>query len=261
MLAKERRNLIVQELYTRGIITTSFIVKRFAVSIETARRDISFLEKQGLVRRFYGGAELMVPSSKDLAYEQRKFLNRSAKQEIGKKAAETVSDGDTIFIDGGTTTIELVKNIKHYSRLTVVTMSLPIVDELLDSKNTLYSLGGVVGRPDMTMTGRIALNALRFFHFDKAYIGAGGITTDIGITNHNQNEAELCMAAMQRSKKCILVADSSKFGTNASATVGTLDLVHMIITDDKLDDDVVNNIINSGIELYQVSSLNTEGEW
>ncbi len=234
MLAVERQAIIMELLQKNKVVKISDIANRFGVSNETARRDLDVLQDSHDIKRIYGGAILQGPESAEAQHSARRARRHSQKASIGKAAAGLVNSGETIILDIGTTTLEIARHLKGLSNITVLTNSLPIVNELSNSSVNLFCLGGRLNTDELSMSGKIAVDALNNFFVDRAFIGAGGVTLDGGISDYNSEEAAVRQAVIQRANKIILVADSSKFGTNAFASVCGLDKVDVVVSDENL---------------------------
>ena len=167
-----------------------------------------------------------------------------------------VEEGDTIVLDIGTTALEIAKNLKDFENLTVLTNSLPILNELASSHLQVYSLGGRLRGNELALCGSLAFHALNTFCIDKAFIGAGGITLEHGITDYDRDSAELCAAIAHRSKMTVLVADSSKIGRDVSSVIGPLDSVSLLITDTDAPKDFLTGLQEQSIEYITVEAEN-----
>jgi DeoR/GlpR family transcriptional regulator of sugar metabolism len=167
-------------------------------------------------------------------------------------AAKLVKNAETIILDIGTTALEVAKNLETYEDLTILTNSIPILNQLASTNLNVYSLGGKLRGNELALHGSLAYKALNDFCVDKAFIGAGGVTLENGITDHNLDSAELCSAIAKRSRQTILVTDSSKFGKDASVIIGPLKCVEIIITDSGIPAEYAEGIRQAGIELIIV---------
>ena len=257
MIQKERRNQILTMLHKQGMVKIPELVKAFGVSVITIRRDLDEMVRAGWVQKVYGGA-ILAPQAAPEPDAQRLFHARLAnnhreKMMIGMAAAKLVKDGETIILDIGTTALEVAKNLGAYEDLTVLTNSIPILNQLANTKLNVYSLGGRLRGNELALHGSLAFKALNDFCVDKAFIGAGGITLKNGITDHNLDSAELCTAIASRSRQTILVTDSSKFGKDASVIIGPLNSVETIITDSGISPEYADGIRQAGIELIIVN--------
>ena len=257
MLRKERQQQILTMLQKQGSVKIPELVEAFDVSVITIRRDFDEMVGAGLIQKVYGGAVLAEksapePDAQRLFHARLEHRHRE-KMLIGKAAAALVKDGETIVLNIGTTPLEIAKNLRDFEDLTVLTNSIPILNELANTRLNVYSLGGKLRGSEMALHGSLAFNSLNDFCVDKAFIGAGGITLENGITDHNRDSAELCSAIVSRSRKTILVTDSSKFGRDGSAVVGPLSIVDTIITDSGIPNEYAEGLRQIGIELIIVN--------
>jgi DeoR/GlpR family transcriptional regulator of sugar metabolism len=252
MLSEERRNKILEILQHDKIIKIKDITDNFNVSVATARRDLDILQEQQYIKRIYGGAAPVTPSGTEPLFYTREMKNKAEKIAIAKAAADLVEEGDTIVLDIGTTTLEVARNLKKINNITVITSSLTIMNELANSNVTVYSLGGKIRPHELSMSGSITINALEQFCVQKAFIGAAGVTFNEGISDFNYEETQVRLMAIKRSKQSILVADSTKFGSNAFAITCPLEYFHTIITDVNLPQVFITGIQDRKIELIMV---------
>lgn len=234
MLAVERQAIIMQLLHQNKVVKIADIANRLNVSSETARRDLDVLQDSHDIKRIYGGAILQAPSSSEPPHAARNASRNAQKAAIGKAAAQLVGSGETIILDIGTTTLELARHLRELSNITVLTNSLPIVNELSNTGVDLFCLGGRLNTDELSMFGKITTDALHNFFVDRAFIGAGGVTLDGGISDYNSEEAAVHRAVIERAGQIILLADSSKFGSNAFASVCGLDRIDVVVSDKNL---------------------------
>ncbi|MBQ3532807.1 MAG: DeoR/GlpR transcriptional regulator [Oscillospiraceae bacterium] len=235
MLAVERQSVIMEMLEKHKVVKISDIANRFGVSNETARRDLDVLQDSHHVKRIYGGAILQEDSSAaEPQHKIRSAKRHTQKVSIGRAAAALVNSGETIILDIGTTTLEIARHLKGLSDITVLSNSLPIINELSNSSVNLYCLGGKVNTDELSMSGKIAEDSLQKFFVDRAFIGAGGVTLEGGISDYNSEEAVVRQAIIQRANQVVLVADSGKFGSNAFASVCGLEQVDVVVSDENL---------------------------
>ena len=235
MLRKERQKKILELLQKEGSVKITELTEKFDVSVITIRRDFDEMVSAGLIKKVYGGAEPVekpsVGQEIQRFFHTRLALNHKEKKMIGIAAAKLISEGETIVLNIGTTALEIAKNLRDFEDLTVLTNSIPILLELANTRLDVYSLGGKLRGNELALHGSLAFNSLDGFCVDKAFIGAGGITLENGITAHTRDSAELHAAIARRSRHTILVTDSSKFGRDASAIISPLALVKTIVTD------------------------------
>ena len=261
MLAAERQSIIMDILQKDKIIKISDIANRFSVSNETARRDLEFLQDTQQVKRIYGGAILQEDKLKEPQFSPRTTNLRSQKSAIGQVAASMIHSGETIILDIGSTTLEIARHLSHLSNITVLTNSLPIINELANTNVNLFCLGGRLNSDELSMSGKITSDALQSFFVDRAFIGAGGITLDGGISDYHSEEAAVRQAIIKRANQVILVADSGKFGSNAFASVCGFDKIDVVISDDNLPEYFQEGLRRwSNLQLILVPSADLENE-
>ncbi len=234
MTADERRQQLSEFLAQRGFADLSLLVAELGVSESTVRRDLSQLEEEGIARRTHGGAVFVSDRFSVLNYADRESAAAAEKQAIGQAAARLIRDGETILLDGGTTTFQVARNLLMRS-LQVVTNSLPIANLLGSASNIeLIVIGGYIYPRTGVALGPIAQQALASLHVNKAFMGVAGITEE-GLYNANVLMVEAEQQMMRCADEVILVADHSKFGKRALARLGGWDLIDRVVSDDRLD--------------------------
>lgn len=239
MIMEERRKQIADKLIYQRTLKVTSLMEEFNVSIETIRRDLEYLESAGFLKRVYGGAIRAESFSEEPLYGTREVKNLEAKKAIAQEAVSLLEDGDTVFVDIGTSCLEVAKLLHMKNQLTIITTSLMIAQEVMESsRHRVFVLGGELRKGDFSLSGFLTLGGLNNFNADKAIIGAGGITVNSGITDYHPEEATVRSKMIEHSKYSIVVADSSKFGVTAMSSVCTLDRVGVIVTDDNLQADL-----------------------
>ena len=254
MLAKERQDKILAIIKANNSIRISDIIRDFRVSHETARRDLDSLQDQNLIKRVHGGAVLaddniMPNASLEQPQQHSSMLERMA---IGKAAASLIKDGDTVFLSVGLTVQQIARAIRKRKDITVLTNSVLVLNELINSDVQLYVLGGSVNNSENTIEGPLALQTLSNFYVDIAFIGAAGISTDRGVSDYSLEVAELNRNIIERSKKSVLVAHSKKFGKTCLSITCPLEKLDTIITDADLPVQTQTYIKDCGTELVVV---------
>jgi len=252
VLAEERQARILEVLSEseNGIVTVSALSELFGVSGMTIRRDLSRLEEAGLVRRVHGGAV----SYEGVVYE-KPFLTREKecgqeKQEIGRLAAQMIANGETIILDGGTTTQQIARNLAHKEELTVVTNAIPVAVALSNYLRVqTIMLGGMLKRKELCMVGPPVIEELSRMSVDKLFLSAAGFTVERGATDPDIRETEVKRAMIKAAREVILVADSSKYGYVAFAQIAPLRAIHKIVTDDGLSAQAIEAIEAEGVEV------------
>ncbi|WP_274436522.1 DeoR/GlpR family DNA-binding transcription regulator [Alicyclobacillus sp. ALC3] len=249
LLQMERARLIAEEVLVHSSVRVVDLVERFGVSGETIRRDLELLEQQGVVRRVYGGAVDARQSPVQL-YHSRKRHRVAAKRAIGALAASLVEDGETIIIDVGTTALSFAMQLFEKKRLTVITPSLQVA--LLMKRNSdarVIVTGGELEDDEPYLTGPIAEGVFERFHANRAFIAAGGLSLDRGLTDYNDAEVQVRKVMLKSASQIIGLIDSSKMGVRATSVIGDITALDMMVTDSGIAGELTRGIQESGVEV------------
>lgn len=250
MFAFERHNKIIELLYENKKVTTDELYKLLKVSPCTIRNDLSKLEKDGLLKKIHGGAILPNNQDKNINFDERKNSNKTEKTAIGKSALKYIKDGQCILLDASTTSLTLAKNLGSFDRLTIVTNGLYTALELKDNPNINVILtGGVVTKKSGSLEGLLGKNLVNTINTDIAFVSAHGFTLEEGLTDFNVYESELKKALIKRAKKTIALLDYSKLGRTSTASFATLDDIDLIITDDKSDENLLDEYRKANVNI------------
>lgn len=232
MNSENRSAEILKEIEARGSVSVVDLARWLAVSEMTIRRDLTDLEKAGLVRRVHGGAVSARGRSYEPSLLVRSSENMAAKQLIGKRAASLVAEGDSIAIDTGTTALEMAKNLVGRRNLTVVTRSLLVANVLANCSDIrLVLTGGIVRPEEGSLVGDLAQQAFHGLFIDRLFLTVAAVDAEAGITEHNWDEALVKRAMIRSATELIAIADASKFDRIAFAQVAPLSAVHQFVTD------------------------------
>ena len=250
----QRQSQVMEILQEKGRISIPEMCQQFGISDMTARRDLNEMDRLGLLRRIHGGAVVNLGRSYEPPYQMRSTKNQSAKACIGAKAAELIYDGDSIALDVGTTTLEIVKELKGKRNLTIITNSLQIANMVVDNLSLendarLILTGGVVRPRELSMIGSVTERAYQEFHVDKAFIGIGGISLEDGLTEYNIEDAIIKRMLLASAREKIVVADASKFGVTTFASVAPLKSADRIVTDPAVPLEMIEQIKTLGVEI------------
>ena len=232
MLAIERRNAILSKLYLDGKVIVSALSQEFDVTEETIRRDLDKLDKEGLVKKSYGGAVLVQNFSTDLPHSVRKKANVEAKQKIAEKISTLFQDGDCIMLDASSTALLLLNYIRNLKNITLITNSVEALIELSDKDDwNVFSTGGKLKKGSLSLVGPSAEKTIRSFHVDYAVCSSKGLDITRGITDSNEKDSEMKQAIFESAETKILCVDSSKFDKISLIKVGNVNEVDIIATD------------------------------
>ena len=227
-----RRKKILEQIKEKGEVLVASLSKEFGVSEVTIRNDLEHLERKNLLVRARGGAihtENNVGNDQWIAEKNKIHINEKAA--IGKAASSLIKDGDTIIIDSGTTTVEIVKHLNGIKQLNVITNALNIANHLLiHSSINVIIPGGYLRQNAMSLVGPLAEKNLHNFFVDKLFLSTDGFDTKQGIFTPNIDEAHLNGIMIEIAKEVILVTDSSKFKRKSLAFICGLDKIDKVIT-------------------------------
>jgi len=228
----ERRAEIIRLLRERGQVSVAELSGRLSVSEMTTRRDLEFLEHEGLARRFHGGAVTMVSRSFETPYAARAYDNQEAKRAIGRRVAELIMAGETVIIDAGTTTVEVARALRDRANLLVCPLGMQAAAELADRPGIRVLVpGGELRMGEQMFVGEITRNALAGLRFDTYVMAVGGVSRDDGFTDFSLDDVAVKRAALSSARRCVVACDSAKLGTVGFARIGALSQAAMIVTD------------------------------
>lgn len=235
MLPSERQNKLIELLSSKDIVTIPEFMAEFNVSIETVRRDLFILEKQGKIEKVYGGAKLKDIRFAEPSMEKRMVSNLQQKEWIGKECCKFINDGDCIFIDSGTTPYYISKFLASKKNLTVITNSIPVVNELMSTDFDIIIIGGTIRQSERSVVTYDCLFDFSVLSIQKSFLCAGGITVQNGVSDYNMQEVATRKMIIERSKEIFVAADSSKFGRDVTIGVTPISKIDYMITDSGLN--------------------------
>jgi DeoR/GlpR family transcriptional regulator of sugar metabolism len=230
-LAAERWDNLRALIRDRGVIRVEDLCRQLRVSPATVRRDLDQLERNGSIRRVHGGAVSVEGRLDEPLFAHKTSLAVREKRRIAEAALRLVEPGDTIYLDGGSTVLELARLLRERTNLTVVTNSVQAASELSGRGPRLILIGGELRRLSQTLVGPLTRLLLNELHLDKAFMGTIGFALKEGLTTTDPSEAFTKQLVTQQARQVILLADSSKAGKVSFASAGGWDRVHMLITD------------------------------
>jgi len=241
----------------RGILGQDRVVRveqltsRLGVSSATIRRDLGELEKLGELRRVYGGAVSTGGRLDEPLFDDKTGVAAAEKRRIAQAAVNYVTANETIYLDGGSTVLELARLLKDRSNITVVTNSLRAAAELAGRGPRLILVGGELRRLAQTTVGPLTRFIIQELHVDKAFMGTIGLSLDEGLTTTDPTEAYTKELVMDHAREVILLADSSKAHKISFTRAGRLEKIRVIITDSLFDRKFAKELRKRGIEVVQ----------
>ena len=255
-LAADRRLKIVERVAEGVSIEVGSLAREFGCSEMTVRRDIQRLERDGFLRRTYGGATAHLTRSLDVAFNARALANAREKRMIALSAVELIGDARFIFLGIGTTAEQFARFLPAHNDATIVTGSLPIGSMLGTRPQRVVVLGGTVRRDELTCVGPIARAALERYRFDIAVLGTAGLTARWGLTDLNEDEAEVHRIAIERSERLMVIADGSKIGQVTSSVVAQAASIKTLVTDASASESELEQLRGLGIEVVIATAGN-----
>jgi DeoR/GlpR family transcriptional regulator of sugar metabolism len=257
MIPFQRREKIVSELQRRQTCTVAELSKLFGVSEVTIHRDLVQLNGAGIVEKVHGGATLVKSSQEGILKAEQRVdirlrMQIEEKVDIAKRAVRLISDETSIFIDHSSTSIYLAREIRNlpHKNLTIVTNSVKILTELEGASfASLVSTGGNLQRQWSALGGAVALDFLSRLNFDQIFISCGGISIERGLMTSFTFVAEILKKASAVAREINLLVDSSKFARMGTFSIMPVTAMTRIITDRKLNPDLVEQYRNLGINV------------
>ena len=235
----DRASAIRQHLYAKGHSTVAELAEVVGASEPTVRRDLLALEQTGALVRTHGGARIAEVSGAEVAFETREQINLGAKRAIGEAAHARLRPGTAVFLDAGTTVLQLARCLRlHPLPLRVFTTCLPVAQLLLPVPGlTITLLGGTLRAQNASVVGTLAEDALERLWFDQVFLGAGAVSEAGEITSADEQEARINRRTLTRSTEVALMADADKFGPRLTYQVAPLPRGLHVITDARLAPD------------------------
>lgn len=233
----QRQQQILEYLQSQKSITIRKAAEIFMVSEATVRRDLDELASTGKIERTHGGAVLHTGTGFEWQHAEKMQEMIPEKKRIAIAAKKLIEDGDSLFLDTGTTTYLLAEELKEKKRLTVVTNNLDIAYTTeLDATSTMIITGGIRRDGYSSLVGDIAADLVRKLYVDVSFIGADAVSVGNGVFNTNFNEIGIKKSGIESGKRKVLLADSSKFSRKALAKICDLQEFDIIITDSGIDE-------------------------
>ncbi|MHC5307471.1 DeoR/GlpR family DNA-binding transcription regulator [Bartonella sp. LJL80] len=252
MIPAERQALIIQRLSERGVLSIAEIADILNVSQMTVRRDIRALEDQGRALSVAGGIQLPERISSEPSHLAKRALAHQQKAALGRFAASMVKPGSIVYLDAGTTILEIAHHLTTVPDLTVVTNDFVIAAFLSqESDCRLFHTGGEVERENQSCVGTSAGVGIRHFNFDLSFISTSSFGPR-GISTPQENKIPVKRAVVESSSRKILVTDSSKYGRVGTFNAIPLDTLTAVITDKALPQNAQDAITQRGVELHLV---------
>lgn len=254
-MATDRREALVQALNSSGYVEIRTLPGLLGVSLATVRRDLDQLEAEGLAIRTHGGAMLATSStSLELPLSAKQAQMVEAKREIARAAVDLIRPGETVLLDAGSTTWQIAAAMIGHKNATVVSNDLQVLLKLAsDPDIAVIDTGGILRQPVFTLYGPPTEAFLAGLHVDWTFLGADAIHPEAGVTNVNLVEVPIKRAMVAAGRRTVVVADHTKFGKTAFASVCSLSAVEAVLTDSAVPDSVVAEYDRLGYRVIRAS--------
>ncbi|PTL59666.1 DeoR/GlpR family DNA-binding transcription regulator [Paraconexibacter algicola] len=250
MYAEERQAAIVEQARSRGRVEVAGLAQELNVTTETVRRDLSVLERHGVLRRVHGGAIPVERLGFEPGLADRDRAMSDEKERIARAALAEVPAEGAILLDAGTTTARLAEILPAEATLTVVTNSLPIALTLSSRPNlTVLTVGGRIRGRTAAMVDAWALRVLEDTLVDVAFVGTNGLSVERGLTTPDTAEAAVKRAMLRAARHTVVLADHTKIGNDHFARFGDTGDIDVLITDRGIDPDQAGSLEACGIRV------------
>lgn len=238
MMKTERQEEILKILRDKKHLTVQYIAKQIFASIVTVRRDLKYLEEQGLVKRCYGGVSLLEYENKVVPLFLREDEMRMEKSIIARQAVGMIKDGDTVFMDASSTVLRMIDYLSANKNITVITNSIKALVALGERHITAYCTGGLLLENSLALSGTVAEKAVDCIHADIMFFSSQGLSSNGVITDFSESETRLRQVMLKHAQKKVFLCDSRKIGKTFLFTVCRIDEVDAVICDMPLPDEL-----------------------
>jgi DeoR family transcriptional regulator, fructose operon transcriptional repressor len=251
VLPAKRHLELVELVRARGQMTVNELSSHFGVSGDTVRRDLDLLASQGLLKRTHGGAVAM----DNLVHQDSPFMQRMStrvpeKRRIARAASQLISDGETLLINGGSTTRLFAAELSSRRNLTIVTNNFTVPTTLAaECVRDVYVLGGQYKGDAQVTIGPVGFVSAGSITVDSAVIGIGGITVQEGLTTTVLEEASVILGMINAARRTIVLADASKLGHSTFAQIAPLERIGILVTDEEPPSELAQALKEARVEL------------
>jgi DeoR family fructose operon transcriptional repressor len=250
LIPAQRRERIQEYLEAHKIVRMDDLFSMLDTSEATVRRDLEWLERQGVVERTRGGAILNQRLVLEPEYMLRAQRHPDEKRLIGRMAAALIEENDVVFINSGTTTTQVIRSIRADAGITILSNNIYAALEMGNVGFNHLLIGGEFQSQSNSVAGRFAMDNLRQVYADKAILGVDGVSLLHGCTVPSNAEAEVIRQMIERTRgEIILVADSSKWGIVSNYQIATIDEIDKLITDEKFDPLAIETLAAYSVEI------------
>lgn len=247
MSYQSRKQIILKVVEEKGEAEVKELAQLIDTSEITIRRDLGQMAADGLIYRTHGGAMKLSLVNQPVSFAQKSVVNADKKEHICRLAAAEIHDGDVIFMDCGSTVFRLCPFIKN-KRIKVITNSLPVVYELMNTEVAINLIGGELDSERQAVHGIIATEHIQRYRATKAFLGVDGISPENGLSAASEKEAEMTKAMAAHAHVTYLLCDSSKLGRSRYLNFAPLSLVDVLVTDEQ-SEEVIEKYTKAGVRV------------
>lgn len=240
-VAAERRNRLAQLIKEQGSVRIGEVSELFGVTKETIRKDLIYLDQQNIVSKRHGGA-VAFSEAHERPVHDRATENELLKERIAQKALELVKHSSVLILDSGSTVLTFSRMLSEQMKLTIVTNSFPAASALLEMGNSVHIIGGEMSPITMSTSGMMATHHLNMIKADMVFLGSSGFQSYSGPSAKAFCDAQIKKDMMRNSKTRVVLADSSKFITNAFVQFADWSDIDILITDSGAPQDMIKTI-------------------
>lgn len=251
MKPHERQPQIEAIIRREGEVSVDMLAARFDVSAETIRRDLGALAERGRVQKVHGGARRPFLISEP-SFGERQGTAAEAKAQIGRRLGQSISPGETLFIDTGSTTLAAADALASIPGLTIVTNSCRLAERLClaGCDATIHLLGGRYGADNAQTTGGAVIDQIGLFRADRAVLTVAAFDPAVGAMDASPDEAQVARAMIRHARSLTILADGTKFGRQAAYAVCGTEEIDLVISDDRLDKAHKEALKHRGVDLW-----------
>jgi len=253
MIKEERLARIVEYIEKNHYVDIHQLVAEFSVSKATVRRDLEVLAANGVIQLTHGGAKYIRETVRELPYDEKRKSNSDEKSRIGKAACDLIQEGDTVIMDTGTTTREMVKYLLNRQHIHVITNDVMIAAEL--AANTAIDLtltGGNIRKGYYTLCGYYAENFIKQLHADILFLSLDSIDSEFGCAIVNMDEVAVKQRMMKAAERVVSLCDHTKYESKALLKVCELSEIDLFVTGQELPEEIYHNFTEKGYNLQLV---------
>lgn len=253
MLILDRQNQVLHYVKKNRVATVAELAEHFKVHEATIRRDLSFLEKEGKLRRTHGGVMVEDEVHSEPPFQERESVQFEEKKRMGQYAENFINDGDNIILDSGTTTAHIVDAILKKKNITVITNDINIAANLRFSSQTkVIVTGGNLFPESYMLNGLMTDKALSELYVHKAFIGTPAFHHKLGLSHFDDYLVSAKRSMIESAKEVIVVADHTKIGKISLHKVAEIREIDILITTNQLDEEQRSNLENANLDVHIV---------